>query len=184
MTKPLLSICIPTYNRANYLKDCLDSIVDQFENKEIYNQIEVVISDNASTDETTEIVKSFQVKFKNIRYFRNDTNLGVDRNILNMVEKSSGEYCLPIGDDDGFFQKSFPYIINRIKELKAPYYMINSWGYDHELINPVLSHPNVQIKEELLYDNLDEYINTIKQYTNLVGGFCGLSHIFRRHIAR
>ena len=48
MNKPLLSICIPTYNRSYYLKECLDCIVCQFRDKEVCDQVEIVISDNAS----------------------------------------------------------------------------------------------------------------------------------------
>lgn len=180
MSGPKLSICIPTYNRANYLKDCLNSIVEQFENKEISDQIEVVISDNASTDNTTQVVKEFQTKFKNIKYFRNDTNLGVDRNILNMVKKSTGEYCLPIGDDDGFLPGSLSYILNKIKTLDYPYYGINTWGYDGGLINPVLKHPNLNIEEDISYKSLKDYSHTIDKYIDFVGGFCGLSQIFKR----
>ena len=97
-----------------------------------------------------------------------------------MVEKSSGKYCLPIGDDDAFFPDSFSLLLNKIKTLNVPYYMLNSWGYDHELLHPILSHPNMETKEDVVYGSLVEYVRTIKKYTNLVGGFCGLSHVFER----
>ena len=180
MNNLTLSICIPTYNRANYLRQCLDSIVSQFEDKEIMEQMEVVISDNASSDNTTEVVKEYQDKFPNIKYFRNEKNLGVDRNILNIVEKSSAEYCLIIGDDDAFFPNTFPLFLNKIKTINVPYYLLNGWGYDHELIHPVLSHPNREEKVDVLYDSLAGYIGTIKKYTNLIGEFNGLSQIFSR----
>jgi len=180
MNEPLLSICIPTFNRANYLKDCLNSIVYQFKDKHIFDQVEVVISDNASADNTTEIVTKFQSEYKNIKYFKNDTNLGVDRNILNIVEKSTGKYCLTIGDDDGFSPESLSFVIDKIKTLNVPYYMINSWGYDHELDLPVVSHPNIEVTEDIFYRSLSDHVQTIKKYTDLVGAFCGLSHIFDR----
>ncbi|MEI6774123.1 MAG: glycosyltransferase family 2 protein [bacterium] len=71
--KPLLSICIPTYNRQEYLKQCLDSIVNQkgFDTE----KIEIVISDNASPDKTNLLVKEYQKKYKNITYSRNDQNI-------------------------------------------------------------------------------------------------------------
>ena len=59
MNETLLSICITTYNRANYLGDCLSSIVEQFDNRELIDQIEIMISDNASADNTTDIIKGF-----------------------------------------------------------------------------------------------------------------------------
>ncbi len=178
--KPLVAICIPTYNRADCLRQCLDSITVQFKNKEISDQMEVIISDNASSDNTGEVIKEFQATFKNIKYFRNETNLGVDKNILNMVKKSEAVYCLPIGDDDAFFPNSFSYLLGKIKTLKVPYYMLNAWGYDHQLLNPVLSHPSRLVTADVSYKSLSECVHSVQKYTDLVGGFCGLSHIFHR----
>src|SRR3989304_4568740 len=98
--KPLLSICIPTYNRAHYLKECLGSIVAQFGDPEICSSVEVVVTDNASPDKTREVVEEYQKKFKNIRYSRNNENLGVDRNVINVVEMASGVFGWYMGDDD------------------------------------------------------------------------------------
>ena len=179
MSKPR-SICIPTYNRAGFLPDCLDSIAVQFENKEVRDQMEVVISDNASSDNTAEVVKKYTDKYPNIRYFRNAANVGFDKNLLNVVEKSVGEYCLPIGDDDAFFPDSFEFILEKIKTVRVPYYLINSWGYDHELSDPVLAHPNTDIEEDKVYTDLITYTRTIKKYVDLVGNFCGMSQIFKR----
>ncbi len=95
---PLLSICIPTYNREKYLKECLDSIINQ----EWFNEqeIEIVISDNASVDNTTEIVKSYQKKYNNIKYFRNEENIWADRNILKILQMWNWHYIWWISDDD------------------------------------------------------------------------------------
>lgn len=95
---PLLSICIPTYNRKKYLKESLDSIINQ----EWFNEeeIEIVISDNASIDNTTEFVKEYQNKYKNIKYFRNDENIGADRNIIKVLQLWNGKYVWWISDDD------------------------------------------------------------------------------------
>ena len=75
MTEPLLSICIPTRNRAAFLYRTLRSITETpvFQNG---NEVEVVVSDNASTDATEEIVKIFTEKYGNkIVYSRNDENI-------------------------------------------------------------------------------------------------------------
>jgi len=95
-----LSICIPTYNRASFLKEALESVFSQIEEIN-QDEIEIVISDNASHDDTFEIVKSFQkVARAPIIYHRNEENLGFDRNILKVVEKASGRYGWLLGDDD------------------------------------------------------------------------------------
>jgi abequosyltransferase len=91
----LISFCIPTYNRAQYLRETLACILPQ-----LGPDVEVVISDNASTDGTPEVVDKFQRRFSEIRYFSNGANLGFDRNLLNCLEHASGEYVWFFGSDD------------------------------------------------------------------------------------
>ena len=95
-----LSICIPTYNRSSYLKECLDSIAAQA--VIIATKIEIVISDNNSSDDTETMVADFCSKnpFLNIVYSKNETNIGPDRNFLKVIELASGKYCWFIGSDD------------------------------------------------------------------------------------
>lgn len=86
MNQPLLSICIPTYNRAEYLDQCLKAIVEQ---DGFDDRVEIVISDNCSTDETKERVKAYSQKYSNIRYFRNEENLA-DRNFPLSLQRATG----------------------------------------------------------------------------------------------
>ena len=79
MKSPLLSICIPTYNRGNYLRKCLQSIEIQLDKKpHLQNLVEIVISDNHSTDTTKEVVNEFIPKFSHIKYVVNEKNVGFD----------------------------------------------------------------------------------------------------------
>lgn len=95
--KPKLSICIPTYNRAKTLREALDSILPQVsENPDI----EIIISDNASTDDTIELVREYQHQYPIIRYSRNSDNLGFDGNIIACVELAHGQYISFVSDDD------------------------------------------------------------------------------------
>lgn len=96
-----LSICIPTLNRGSYIGETLESIVSQWE-----AGIEVVIVDGGSIDDTEQIVKSFQQRFPDIRYVRNDasgkkpSNEGFDRDCAQAVEMAGGDYCWLMTDDD------------------------------------------------------------------------------------
>jgi len=90
-----LSIAIPTYNGAKTIRETLDSIVSQLE-----DGVEIVISDNASSDGTAEIIREYQVMHPVIRYFRNDENLGADRNFDLAVQRATGKYVWFFGDDD------------------------------------------------------------------------------------
>lgn len=129
MNRPLLSICIPTYNRAQYLKDCLDNIIGQFRDRDIYEQIEVVISDNASKDNTQELVREYQKDFFNIRYFRNKENLGFDRNVDAVLTKAIGKFCWLMSDDDIIEKKALSFILGVIKRYpEISYIGINPKG--------------------------------------------------------
>src|SRR3989338_3800276 len=89
-----LSICIPSYNRAKFLPDLLQSIVSQYT-----EQVEVVICDNGSIDETKEVVLSWQRKYPRIFYKKLQENIGPDRCFLHSVELASGLFCWLMGDD-------------------------------------------------------------------------------------
>jgi len=90
-----LSIAIPTYNGAQTIRETLDSIVSQLE-----DGVEIVVSDNASTDGTADIIREYQAMYPLIRYFCNDENLGVDRNFDLAVQRAAGKYVWFFGDDD------------------------------------------------------------------------------------
>ena len=89
-----LSICIPTYNRVRYLKELLPSVLDQADAE----GVEVVVSDNASTDDTAEYLRA--IKHPSLRWWTNDANIGGDRNFLKCVAEARGEYVWLFGDDD------------------------------------------------------------------------------------
>ena len=100
---PLLSICIPTYNRCSFLMKNLHYFLERNS-----SEIEVVISDNASTDDTYQCVTQLieERQLSNFRYYRNDVNIGPDANFSKVLELSEGNYSLLLGDDD-FLQPDF-----------------------------------------------------------------------------
>lgn len=94
--KPILTIAIPTFNRAGKLEKCIELIM-----KEVLGRpIEILVSDNASSDETEALMSEIVKKYPQIMYYRNVENIGPDRNFLNCYEKARGEYVWLIGDDD------------------------------------------------------------------------------------
>ncbi len=94
-TLPLVSILIPTYNRAAYLRIALESALAQ-----TYPNIEVVVLDDASTDATPEVVRSFQEQDKRVLYVRNHLNRGLVANWRQGVEIAQGDFFCFLGDDD------------------------------------------------------------------------------------
>jgi glycosyltransferase involved in cell wall biosynthesis len=97
MTTPDLSITIPTYNRAPYLVHLLESLVRQIE--ELTHSYEIIISDNASADNTEAVVKSFTNKLQ-IIYVKRDKNYGPADNRQELIKHARGVIQLNVGDDD------------------------------------------------------------------------------------
>ena len=110
-----LSICIPTYNRATYLKQLLDCILNQLKDIE-ENTVEICVSDNASTDNTQEILQKHRQEHNNITYFRWDKNMGADMNYLKVVEIAHGKYCWFFGSDDLMVDGAIKKMLKEIKE--------------------------------------------------------------------
>lgn len=94
-TAPLVTIGIPTCNRASLLSRSLDSALNQD-----FSNLEVVISDNASTDDTAQVCESYRVKDARIKYFRQPTNVGPTDNFNVVLKNASGEFFMWLGDDD------------------------------------------------------------------------------------
>jgi hypothetical protein len=92
---PRFTIGIPTFNRATLLAESLRTAVNQS-----YGDLEIIVSDNASSDRTPDIVQPFGPR---IRYVRNETNLGATANFFRLVELASGEYFSWLQDDDCIF---------------------------------------------------------------------------------
>lgn len=92
---PRLSICITTRNRAELLRQTLDSILPQ-----ATEQVEIVVVDGASTDHTGEVARECLRGCPRLRYFRKERNSGVDRDYNASVEAARGEYCWFMSDDD------------------------------------------------------------------------------------
>lgn len=130
--KTNLSVCIPTYNRAVHLKNCLNSIKQLNLDENI--KLEVCISDNCSTDNTYEIVKEAQ-QYIEIKYQRNDSNLGIPRNFLKVISMASGDFCWLIGDDDLLVSDTLVELSKLFKlNPKIDFFYINSFHLTTEYI--------------------------------------------------
>jgi glycosyltransferase involved in cell wall biosynthesis len=88
-----ISVCIPTHNRSNYLQYSVNSVLQQ-----TYPDFELIICDDGSTDNTSEIVKSF--KDNRLKYIRHNQNIGKSNNMRSGFEKAVGEYFIKFDDDD------------------------------------------------------------------------------------
>ena len=131
-----ISICIPTYNRAGHLTNCLKSIKDNRLSSNV--DFEICVSDNASIDNTEEVVRDAQ-KHMPIKYRRNAINLGIPQNFLNVVGMAEGEFAWLLGDDDLLMPDAIERLSKLIDQNKdTDFFYVNSYHLTSEY---VLSHP-------------------------------------------
>lgn len=112
-----ISICIPQHNRIDYLLKSLHQI-----EKQTYQNLEIVVSDDGSTDDTESRIKALQPVYRYpIIYKRNEKNLGYDRNYRQAIELASGEYCFTLGNDDTLSEPgAIEYLIDVLKTSHYP----------------------------------------------------------------
>lgn len=91
----LVSIIIPTYNVENYIKEAVNSILDQ-----TYPNIEIIIVDDSSTDGTFTILKEYEKKHSSIKVFQNDKNRKISYTLNHALKYTSGDYIARMDGDD------------------------------------------------------------------------------------
>jgi abequosyltransferase len=92
-----LSICIPTYNFGESIGETLSAVINQCHNRD---DVEIVVVDGASTDNTAEIVRSYQNRFSSLAYHRLERKGGIDNDLALTVELARGDYCWLLSSDD------------------------------------------------------------------------------------
>ena len=118
----LLSICIPTYNRASYLNLCLKRVIEQVT---IDMPVEIIVSDNFSTDNTIEVASKY-LHLPFFRLIKQPYNKGPMRNGLELVnEHAKGLFCWYIGDDDYVVSGAINNLINLIKLNNCDFIFLN-----------------------------------------------------------
>ena len=163
----LLSICIPTYNRADFLDISLKHITedDEFIKRD---DIEIIISDNASPDNTEEVCKYYVRKFPNkIRYHRNDTNIG-NSNFPLVLSMARGKFA-KLHNDTVYFRKG------RLKEMLR---IIE----ENQDVNAIyFSNGDISnIEDYVICKNADELFSTGTHWLTWIGSFCCKTEKFKK----
>lgn len=154
----ILSICIPTFNRCGCLYFTLKSIVDQevFQNT---NDIEIVVSDNCSSDFTQIIVQKFIEKFPDkIKYNRNETNIE-DKNFEKVLSLAEGEVLKLHNDNFVFIDGALDFILNKIKELRDEKPLI------------FFANHNSSLEKDFLCTDLNEFIQSASYLSTWIAAF-------------
>lgn len=155
--KYYLSICIPTYNRAKYIGETIESVLNQAE-----SDVEIAISDNASVDDTQLIVEAYQKKHPNIVYYRWPENAGADRNFLKAVEIASGEYCWLMGSDDKVEDGAIRDVLAKLDAHKnLAGLSVNVQGYDVDLKNKIYIPPPTDFTEDVFFNSAESCFSAL-----------------------
>lgn len=186
MNKPLLSICIPTFNRAELLRGALQSICEQL--KYLEEKVELIISDNCSQDNTEEVVNYFS-KETLIRYYKNESNIGACKNILKLSQEYAlGEFTWIIGDDDLICHDAIQSLCNILENNSNYDYFFLNHAYENSSSRSLYINPeNYKVRPNhkwlLCHDTKNKILdkwecvialsNTVGIYTSIV------SHVFR-----
>jgi len=143
---PLVSIVIPVYNGSNYLREAIDSALAQ-----TYKNIEIIVVNDGSTDNTEEIVKSYG---KKLRYFKKE-NGGVSTALNLGIKESKGEYISWLSHDDLYYPNKIEKQINKLSDIKS----------ENRNITIIFSHFDALVMdsgkrinnfEKILYKNMED----------------------------
>jgi acetyltransferase-like isoleucine patch superfamily enzyme len=159
-TSRWISLCIPTFNRGDLLRKCLDSLVSQDVFVET-DEVEIVIADNCSTDDTQLICKEFSAIYGNkINYIRNERNLGTEENLNVVLSNAEGEF-LKLLNDSLIVQ---PGSINEwMKVVKGTFvekpiiFFTNGNVHSAEVVN--------------IANSFDEFVLKVSYFVTWMGGF-------------
>lgn len=155
MANPILSICIPTYNRGDVLKKCIDSIVGNIAFSE---EIEIVVSDNCSTDCTKQLMNNYGNRYRNISYYRQDVNIGGERNFIFVLEHAKGDLLKLHNDYSIFTEEGLKALLGYVREnveQRTLLFFQNKIGESHQSS----------------CDNLDAFVEATRMDTAWIGSY-------------
>lgn len=127
----LLTIAIPTYCRSNYLDLCLGQFLAD---KAVFadGQVELLILDNCSPDDTPSVVSRYQQAGLVLRYIRHIENIGSDANFAECFNLATGRYVQLLGDDDLFLPGMLARLLKEISKGDYGVVMLKSYGYERD----------------------------------------------------
>ena len=163
--KPILTICIPTYNRADVFRGSLECVYNQLQDIDL-SEVEIYVSDNCSSDNTWEIVDTFIKRGLPIKYNRNQENLLAAGNFLHCINWASGKYIYLLGDDDYLLPGSIKLLLDALRGKE--YGLLFLKNEEHENTGLVME-----------YVDKTEFVKKVSYYYTFISG-C----VFRKSIVK
>lgn len=167
--RPLLTICIPTYNRAHYLRSSLYNWLREIRGFE--DLVELVISDNASIDNTRQVVEEAAKQWP-LKYNKNEKNIGNEKNGQRLFKFAEGDFCWIVGDDDLPLPGAVKKVLNVIKEKRSSvdFIFLNGCLADLDK-NKIVKSESIDLvgKDFFSNDFQERYFNEIRDFITCEG---------------
>lgn len=160
----LLSIAIPTYNRANYLNCCLQHICNQLTDDD-GAIIEILVSDNGSNDDTELVVQQYISNGYAIRYIKNFSNTGPDANIAQCFDQAKGKYVWIFGDDDILLDGALVKILRVLETNEYGVVHLNSYGFKSDYY---LEKPWQCLKNTCVYTTQYDFLQRVNYWVTFI----------------
>ena len=165
MDKPILSICIPTYNRCDLLTQTIDSIVFSKVFSET-NDVEIVISNNCSTDDTDKICSAYKNKYPDkIKYIKQEEPVFPDEHIFKTIEYANGKFCKLNNDTLTYSYDG----LNKLVEI-----LKNNENSDCLFLSNTID--KIQVKEK--FTTFDDFIKEVSYNSTWIGSLCIKKEVF------
>lgn len=146
--KPLLTIAIPTWNRASFLKLTLEQLLQEMMHVPD-GMVELLVSDNCSPDDTETVVKQAIQSGLSIGYTRNHENIGSDANIAQSFNFAQGKYVLILGDDDLLVDGALAFLLQHLKGNDYGVVCLRPYGFESDFRK---EYPGESGKENIMND--------------------------------
>lgn len=145
MTKPLLTVAIPTYNRIKNLSELINTLSKE------ESDFRILVADDCSPDNTIEELTKISKNIPKLSFYRNDINLGYSGNVCNLYDSVETDYVWFICDDDDITPGAVGKIIEKIKKHK---FTVGVFNYTHR--DPYGEMVTIGQKEDICYTGLDD----------------------------
>jgi len=159
-----LTIGLGTFNSENTVKECLDSLILEVKNNK---EVEILIIDNASIDNSWNIINEYSKKYKFIRVYKNKKNIGADKNYNLLVDKARGKFVWFFSDDDKVKKGVVKKILKVIKENIVLGHIFINWGGWNETLKKCKVERTIDIKDDILFLNPKHYLRVVKLNSTL-----------------
>ncbi len=150
----ILTLCLPTYNRGWCVKEQLSRLRQC--PPEIFDKVEVLVSDNCSTDDTRSVIEEFKNFNLPVKYIRNEKNLGADGNFIQCIKTANTKYVWLLGDDDFIIVDSLCRIVDILDVPKE-------YGLIHISQNLDIHH-----EAKVEYNNSDSFVSCVSYWLTFI----------------